>query len=524
MAALFAALVAGIVYSVTAPRRALRAYRAELVARGETLDLLSLIPQATPDGLAAAARFQQAASALLAAGNMHPLAPRMMRRVAPGKAEIGWARTNIVGDQKPVSWQESAATLEPGRSALEKLAVVLQAPRLDWNLDYLAGQTMQIPHLAGQKGAAQWLAADAMHALHNRRTDAAISRIQSMLRLARLTQDDGLLICQLVRIAVTAITVSATWEVLQAEDLPEPTLAELQRHWTTNEFIRAMTTALERERALSLETFRRLRQDPGEMQRMMAPFGGPGMAAPPPANAASGADFTEMVATYTSRAATGTATSAFWTTWSRFWSYSDELFYLRSLQQNLEAARRCAQSGYGPAQVRADPDPFGLTSVRRFLSGMLLPGTSRALLKAVRCQTERDQVVTTIAIRRFQLRHGRLPASLEELVPPFLPETPRDWMDGRPLRYRVEADGRWLLYGIGEDGVDDGGDGSPAKGREATSYAQTRDWVWPQPATPEEIAAHDAKLSKRAPSVALRPDAQPASSPTPTTNPPPAGS
>jgi hypothetical protein len=68
--------------------------------------------------------------------------------------------------------------------------------------------------------------------------------------------------------------------------------------------------------------------------------------------------------------------------------------------------------------------------------------------------------LAAIALRRFQLRHGQLPPSLEALVPEFLPAVPYDCMVGQPLRYRLKADGGYVLYSVGEDGKDDGGDPS----------------------------------------------------------------
>ena len=65
-------------------------------------------------------------------------------------------------------------------------------------------------------------------------------------------------------------------------------------------------------------------------------------------------------------------------------------------------------------------------------------------------------VDTTIAVERFQDRQGRLPKSLDELVPDFLPVVPTDPFDGKPLRY-VIRDGKYIIYSVGRDGKDDGG-------------------------------------------------------------------
>jgi hypothetical protein len=63
---------------------------------------------------------------------------------------------------------------------------------------------------------------------------------------------------------------------------------------------------------------------------------------------------------------------------------------------------------------------------------------------------------TALAVERFRLAHGRLPESLGELVPEFLPVVPADPFDGQPLRYRVLSKG-YMVYSVGDDGHDDGG-------------------------------------------------------------------
>jgi len=43
-------------------------------------------------------------------------------------------------------------------------------------------------------------------------------------------------------------------------------------------------------------------------------------------------------------------------------------------------------------------------------------------------------------------------------VPDFASQVPRDPINGEPLRYSNESDGFFLLYSIGDDAVDNGGD------------------------------------------------------------------
>jgi hypothetical protein len=120
-----------------------------------------------------------------------------------------------------------------------------------------------------------------------------------------------------------------------------------------------------------------------------------------------------------------------------------------------------------------------------------LRGLSAVFNREMRVEAARQATLTATALKRYQLKHGNYPADLTALVPEFVPKVPRDPVDGQPLRYRRNDDGTFLLYSIGDNGKDDGGDPSLEKGVQSSSlYWQSPhvlDWVWPQPATAEEV-------------------------------------
>ncbi len=113
------------------------------------------------------------------------------------------------------------------------------------------------------------------------------------------------------------------------------------------------------------------------------------------------------------------------------------------------------------------------------------PRFESVLDRLLRMEATRQMAIAAIALKRYQLRHGVWPNDLKSLVPEFLSEVPRDPVDGQPLRYRLNADGTFLLYSIGSDDKDDGGD--PHFIGQSFYWMRARDWVWPQPATEKEI-------------------------------------
>ena len=71
--------------------------------------------------------------------------------------------------------------------------------------------------------------------------------------------------------------------------------------------------------------------------------------------------------------------------------------------------------------------------------------------------TEQQFLIAKLALHRYRLEHGAYPLSLAELAPSCLKTLPEDpFSDKKPLGYRVEG-GKFTLYSIGPDGVDDGG-------------------------------------------------------------------
>lgn len=68
----------------------------------------------------------------------------------------------------------------------------------------------------------------------------------------------------------------------------------------------------------------------------------------------------------------------------------------------------------------------------------------------------RDGALVAIALELYRREHGEWPASLDALVPAYLPATPMDEFSGAPMRYEVRGGVPWL-WGVGGDMDDDGG-------------------------------------------------------------------
>lgn len=76
-----------------------------------------------------------------------------------------------------------------------------------------------------------------------------------------------------------------------------------------------------------------------------------------------------------------------------------------------------------------------------------------------RTRTQLDLACVALAVARYRASRGQLPENLSALVPAFLSAVPKDYFsDGRtPIRYEYGDDGNYVVYSVGRDGEDDGG-------------------------------------------------------------------
>jgi hypothetical protein len=328
---------------------------------------------------------------------------------------------------------------------------------------------------------------------------AACTNVETALALVRATSTEPIPISQLVRLAMVQISMAATWELLQSTNLIDAQLAAIQHDWSGLNFIKPSEQSLEFERASSEMIITRMRNSSAQFRQVLSLGSG---------GSASGAPLGEQLLR-------GMATTTRETRWRFSQSYPDQLRALKGLQVLLQTFRQIeAGQGFVEAIRRQQEalDKLGLQppeddnfhwldangmDLRTLFSRSVL-SLGHVCGRVFNAEVARDLTTTALALKRYQLAHGGYPSDLSSLVPRFLPAIPRDPADGQPLRYRLRPDGTFLLYSIGLDGVDNGGDPSPTdtKTRSFSWPQRGRDLVWPSPATPEGLAqTHRAGLA-----------------------------
>ena len=471
------------------------AYIAQLVAQGEPMSLAQVLPPPVPPSENSADIFLRAAEMLNAdASLIHSNDVMAMLLVAPGKALVCSSQPLALGYESTNTWGELACAVENNHSSLDSLRLIVRHPGLDFKINYLhgMGDSMEFTnlHLGELKKAGGYLTAAAVLALHHGHITNAVEHQRTLLALIFAMKNQRFVISELVRMAMLSSAQKINWEILQAAGPTESQLAWLQSDWERLDFIQGCLDALIADRAASEVILKKWRQSAAlvrahfELEKQgREKMGDPTeFASPLEKN-------TVILKVFL---------------WQQWWSYPDEMRSLKGYNVLLDTARLLAtnesfrvaigsqQAQLASLEITNIPDDiialthsfFVQSDFHCILSKSIvsLAGTFDRLLIA---ETTRQMTIAALALQRFKLAQGHFPTQLAELVPAYVTSIPRDPVDGQPLRYRLLADGNFLLYSVGENGVDDGG--NPARADRDSDKSmnwlarQNLDWVWPQP-------------------------------------------
>ncbi len=480
-------------------QKALRSWKARMTAQGEFIDAGKLWPRASASNRAFSNELAQATHALPEA--LHKYAGMLSGVVQDetGQTRRGSQepRPPLGGQTRGVSdWEDLGAAVRQAQPALRTFHRLMKDPPAGMGCDIVEElEKASFPNYGSVRCGAQALEAATISDLHQGDLAGALDDLEALLGFRRLYAQDPGLVNFMIRVAITGLSVPVCWDALQDPGWTEPQLARLQMACQAATLLPQMPRTLEAERAVRVHQLSWFRAHSYEQwlaryQPIYSGFGTklPAWDAAPPVRF-----WRQWV---------------FHPLWAFAWADQEELIYLEHSQSYLTAVRQAGahQSWAGLEQrLTADqqayrPPPAAwrfyleLPLVDRFCDTVgssritakpvyPYPDFSRAWRLSFKNLTLHEMVIAALAIKRHELRRGKRPADLESLVPAFLAAVPRDFMDGQPLRYRLNADGSFTLYSVGEDGRDDGGDPlleTAAEGAPPLAFGSGRDLVWPQ--------------------------------------------
>jgi hypothetical protein len=341
-------------------------------------------------------------------------------------------------------------------SAVEELRQASQRPYANMPLNYADGfnsASTLLPILAELKRCSQLLQLRAVAELADDQSSKALDDVKLLLYLNNSLRTSPFLISHLVRIAIVAIDLQPIWEGLAKHEWSDAQLAELDSELAKIDFLEDYGFIMRGERAFAIASF--------ENQRSTR----------------------EMISSTDAGVVTNKLTfmpSAYF--------YQNELAIARMQQQWILPLVDTNARVISPAALRRANDAVQAEKKHFYFPAyktqalMLFPAISATIRKIAAIQSSIDLARVACALERYHLAHGEYPEMLNVLVPQFIAQLPHDIINGQPLHYRRTDDGKFVLYSVGWNETDDGGQIALTKGEGGFPIDREKgDWVWQYP-------------------------------------------
>jgi tetratricopeptide (TPR) repeat protein len=346
--------------------------------------------------------------------------------------------------------------------SLKQLRAAAQRPGARFEVKLEEGFAMVMPHLNKVRGIAQFLQLRSIALLHDGQNDAALQDFLLLVRINDATAAEPTLISQLVRISVSQISLAILWEGLAGHYWDESQLAALERELAKMDLLRDYHTGMSGERFFSIWTVDFLKRT-GDLDALFGPTG--------PGEVEVG--FGEQIIAATGKNLFRLIPSG----WFDQNKLSLGRLHVDYLLPMVDAGKQLVEPASSSKKFQqaaaAPPSPYNL------FASQLLPALDKVASKAAVAQTYVNLARLAVALERHRLATGQFPKSLDQLTPRFLSTIPHDIINGEPLKYRTN-DGLFLLYSVGWNETDDGGEVGLNKG--GNFDQRTGDWVWRYPA------------------------------------------
>lgn len=446
------AIAGGIILFTVNPQasrhQTLRDYTEELRAKGEKItfeELMATLSSHTNKSLKALTNLVgQLGVPLGSTTNIE-----VMHFVESGQAQVAWKLnkpTWAINAGHQSSWDDVRVAIAENAGLLEELhkAIKNPAPNGGFRTDYFISPT---PWLLA-RNAAIWLVSEALLKLHEGRPAEALESIKAIVSLTDLHREEYALVSQMTRVAIADWGLGLTWEALQASNWNDEQLLGLQKAWEGFDFLEAVERGMVGERCIGKEAIVRMaRENPAVQARLSNSFYGTNVLD------------------------------------------ADLRFRLHHLQSYVEQTR-ALRAGTAWSKVSVSLDELNLRinsltnspdRLRHLMTLVATPNYKPAVAKSAKIETQRRIAITAIALERHERTNNKYPPNLEVLVPQYISKIPNDCMNGQPLQYRTNGDTSFVLYSVGEDGRDNGGDPTPTVSGRKPGFWEGKDAVWPQP-------------------------------------------
>jgi hypothetical protein len=280
--------------------------------------------------------------------------------------------------------------------------------------------------------------------------ESALDDCVSLVKFGRHQQGKGLLIEQLVGIAVEALAHGSMLMIMEKSEVPADTLKKVHEQLRQEFSMPHDVINLDGEKAFLYDYIQRTFTDDGRGGGRMLARGAP--------------------------LAVGDWKSGLW----RFvtLSYPGR----REMTANVDRYYQLAEQVFDetPWQARHEDESQKYMEVAgdSFLLTITAPAHGRVVQIVWRMKTMRLGLLTELALERFEKDKGEYPENLRTLVElGYLEEIPNDPYSDGPLVYK-KTDKDFILYSFGENLIDDGGQVAHRDDGRIKQWASEGDWVF----------------------------------------------
>lgn len=339
--------------------------------------------------------------------------------------------------------------------SVEELRRASRRPYSRFPVEYAADNpgNIMLPHLGAGRKVVLLLRLRAIAELQAGQSDKALADVLLALRIGESFSTEPLLISQLVRIAVFNLALQPIYEGLAQHRWSDAQLLTLSAELGRPDFLTGYglamrgelafaTGAIEflcrhREMEFSIDRFAKVSATQRNLSRVLQPDG----------------YFCQNELTFARSNVR----------WSSSLIDAEQRLVFPTLASEKYLRKELGRfSPYGKF-ARLIVPLFGNTA-RKFASGA----------------SNADLARLAVGLERYRLAHGNYPDSLAPLAPQFIAEIPHDIINGQPLHYRREGNGRFILYSVGWNQTDD--DGTVVLDKKGESVDKEKgDWVWRYP-------------------------------------------
>lgn len=332
------------------------------------------------------------------------------------KTPLGQAYVELIEDEAPSTDQVAAMRdiLDDYADLEEQIAAAAAcehyASTADFSLgfnDFVESLITRLQRIRAVARMVNWRAATL---IAEDRRDEAVDKWLEVLRLAKLHEAEPALVSQLVTFAVRNVAVQGIYRALAAGPISPEVHQRLEQELARADDPAKMEKILRTERAVSVSA-------------SVEQSTGANVGAPP--------------------------VLVWFVGWTIKRFFIGPFDYYEEVLPVVDRPWPEIQKELAPGGVLAEPTGHGV------MADLLAPALEAGLLAAHRDTANVRTLRVFNALQQFALKNGREANGLEELDLPA--ETMIDPFSGKPLVVKHTDDG-WLVYSVGKNGDDDGGD------------------------------------------------------------------